>query len=59
MTTEELLERVKALPSEKQASVAEFIDYLEHVKAPTASPFLQAAEQFIAEHPDLLRRLAQ
>lgn len=59
MSTEELIDRVKALSAEEQTSVVQFIDYLERWHAPASTPFLQAAEQFMAEHPELLRRLAQ
>jgi hypothetical protein len=44
-----------------QEAVRQFIDYLkqrDHL-ARSESPFLQAAEDFIAEHPELLKRLAQ
>jgi hypothetical protein len=59
MTTGELIDRIKSLSADEQMSVAQFIDYLERRDAPAASPFLQAADRFMAEHPELLRRLAQ
>lgn len=59
MTTEELIERVNALSADERESVLQFIDYLEHRPEPAKSAFLSAAEQFIAEHPDLLTHLAQ
>ena len=59
MITEELIERVKSLSAEEQTLVLQFIDYLERRHTSPASPFLQAAEEFIAEHPELLRRLSQ
>jgi hypothetical protein len=59
MTTEELIERVKSLSSEEQTSVIRFIDYLERRNVPAPASILQAAEQFITEHPELLRRLSQ
>jgi hypothetical protein len=59
MTTEELIERVKSLSAEKQASVAQFIEYLERPHAGSSTSFLQAAEEFIAGHSELLRRLSQ
>lgn len=59
MTTEELIDRVKSLSVEEQISVIRFIEYLERRQVPAQTPFLQAAEEFIAEHPELLRRLAQ
>lgn len=38
-----------------------FIDYLKQRPTPASSqsPFLLAAEEFIAQHPELLQRLAQ
>ena len=59
MTTEELIERVKSLSSDEQTSLVQFIEYLERRHVFASSPILQAAEQFIAEHPELLRRLSQ
>jgi hypothetical protein len=58
MSTQELIEKVKSLSAEEQTAVIQFIDYLER-HAPASTPFLQAAEQFINEHPELLRRLSQ
>jgi hypothetical protein len=58
MTTQELIDKVKSLSAEEQTSVVQFIDYLEQRHA-TASPLLHAAQQFITEHPELLRRLLQ
>ena len=39
----------------------QFIDYLKRREASvhSQSPFLQAADEFIAQHPELLQRLAQ
>ena len=59
MTTEELIDRVKSLSAEEQTSVVQFIDYLERRQSPESTPFLHAAEEFISQHPELLRRLAQ
>jgi hypothetical protein len=59
MTTEELIDKVKSLSAEKQRTVVQFIDFLERCHIPASSPILQAAEQFMAEHPELLRRLAE
>jgi len=59
MSGENLMDAVKSLSPEEQTSVLQFIDYLKRQKAAGTSPFLQAAAQFIAEHPELLQRLAQ
>jgi hypothetical protein len=58
MTSEILIEAVNSLSPEEQASVLQFIDYLKGRKI-AFSPFLQAADRFIADHPELLRRLAE
>jgi hypothetical protein len=58
-TTEELMERVKSLSAEEQISVIRFIEYLERRQVSSRTPFLHAADEFTAEHPELLRRLAQ
>jgi len=55
MATQPLAEIVAALDPREEAAVREFIDYLKRRK----SPFLAAVDEFIAEHPDLLQRLAQ
>jgi hypothetical protein len=59
MSTQELIEKVKSLSAEEQASVIQFIDYLERRHATASTPFLQAAQEFMTEHPELLRRLSQ
>jgi len=46
------------LPAEKQAMVREFIFWLKQ-KDEEQSPFLTAIDEFMDEHPELLRRLAQ
>jgi len=59
MPSESLIEAVKSLSPEQQASVLRFIDYLKGRKTASSSVFLHAADQFIADHPELLRRLAE
>lgn len=56
-TDEALIEAVKSLSPEQQASVLQFIDYLTGRKG--TSPFLKAADRFIADHPELLCNLAK
>lgn len=46
------------LSAEKQAMVREFILWLKQ-KDVEQSPFLAAIDDFMNEHPELLRRLAQ
>jgi hypothetical protein len=60
MAGESLVDMVQSLTAEEQAAVRRFIDYLKvrgGADDPPAS-FVDAAEEFIAEHPELLRRLA-
>jgi hypothetical protein len=59
MPNEILIEAVNSLSPEEQESVLRFIDYLKRQNVPSESPFLQAADRFIADHPELLRRLAE
>ncbi|MBL8234694.1 MAG: hypothetical protein JNL98_39715 [Bryobacterales bacterium] len=61
MATESLAEVVRSLTPRQQEAVRQFIDYLRSRddSAPSQSRFLQAADEFIAQHPELLRRLAQ
>jgi len=59
MPSESLIDAVNSLSPEEQASVLQFIDYLKRRNNFRPSAFLQAAEQFIAEHPELLHRLSQ
>ena len=51
---------IRDLSPDEQAAVREFILFLK--RKPSASsktPFLAAVDEFIDEHPELLRRLAQ
>lgn len=61
MAMESLVDVVRSLTPQEQEAVRRFIDYLKRGDDPARSPssFLQAADEFIAEHPDLLKRLAQ
>jgi hypothetical protein len=61
MPAESLVDVIRSLTPEEQDAVRLFIDYLKglEVSAHSPSPFLQAADEFIAQHPDLLQRLAQ
>ena len=61
MATESLAEVVQSLTSQEQEAVRQFIDYLKQRddSARSQSPFLLAADEFIAQHPELLKRLAQ
>lgn len=60
MAGESLVEMVQSLTAEEQEAVRQFIDYLKVRGGADDVPasFVEAAEEFIAQHPDLLRRLA-
>lgn len=60
MATESLADVVRSLTPQEQDAVRQFIDYLKRRDASVCSQsFFQAADEFIAEHPELLQRLAQ
>jgi len=52
-----LAEIVNTLTPEQQAAVREFIDFLK--TGSRESRFRAAVSEFVDEHPELLRRLAQ
>jgi hypothetical protein len=54
-----LAEIVDTLTPEQQAAVREFIDFLKTGTALRENRFSAAVSEFLDEHPDLLRRLAQ
>ncbi len=58
-----LLELVAELTPNEQEAVRAFVEYLrrrpESISAASGSPFAAAAKEFMLEHPELLRRLAQ
>jgi hypothetical protein len=58
---ESLADVVLSLSPQEQDAVRQFIEYLKGREglAVSQSPFFEAADAFIAEHPELLRRLAQ
>jgi hypothetical protein len=58
MATESLAETISKLTPSEQDSVKQFVEFLK-AKGASSSPFLAAVDQFINQHPELLRRLAQ
>jgi len=56
---QETLIDVSTLNAQEQAAVREFIAFLKQQRESGQSPFLAAVDEFIAEHPELLQRLAQ
>jgi hypothetical protein len=59
MAVENLADVIGTLTPEEQESVKQFIDFLKAKGSFPSSPFLAAVDEFIDQHPELLRRLAQ
>ena len=59
MGSENLAEMISSLTPHQQESVKQFIEFLKQKGSSASSPFLNAVEEFIADHPEMLRRLAQ
>jgi len=58
MAAENLAEAISLLTPEEQESVKQFVEFLKG-RSSSSSPFLAAVDEFIDQHPELLRRLAQ
>ncbi len=58
MAAEDLADLISKLTPQEQDSVKEFVQFLKERGSPE-SPFLAAVDEFIEQHPELLRRLAQ
>ena len=59
MAAENFTDVIGSLTPEEQESVKQFIDFLRRKGLSPPSPFLAAVDEFIDQHPELLRRLAQ
>ena len=59
IAVENLAEVINALTPEEQESVRLFVEFLKRRGSASASPFLSAVDEFVEQHPELLRRLAQ
>jgi hypothetical protein len=59
MAIENLVDVIKSLTPEEQESVKQFVEFLRPKDSAPPSPFLAAIDEFIDQHPELLRRLAQ
>jgi hypothetical protein len=59
MTVENLVSEINSLTPEDQESVKQFVEFLKRKNSQESSPFLAAVDEFIEQHPELLRRLAQ
>lgn len=58
MANENLAEAINSLRPDEQESVLQFVQFLKQKYQQPASPFLSAVDEFIEQHPELLRRLA-
>jgi hypothetical protein len=59
MAAENLADLISKLTLEQQEIVKQFVEFLRRRESPPSSPFLAAVDEFIDQHPELLRRLAQ
>ena len=59
MAAEKLFDAIMSLTPEEQRSVQEFVEFLKQKGSSPSSPFLSAVDEFIDQHPELLRRLAK
>ncbi len=59
MAAGNLANLIRSQSPEEEESVKQFVEFLKRKESPPSSPFLAAVEEFISQHPELLRRLAQ
>jgi hypothetical protein len=59
MATQDLSDAIKTLTPEEQESVRLFIAFLKKRERAGSSPFLAAVNEFVDQHPELLRRLGE
>lgn len=59
MATQDLADLINTLTPEQQESVKRFVDFLKARESDRRTPFLAAVDEFINQHPELLRRLGQ
>jgi hypothetical protein len=59
MAAENLADLIRSLTPEEQESVKRFVYFLKQKGSSSSSSFLAAVDEFIEQHPELLRRLAQ
>jgi hypothetical protein len=59
MSAQELTAIVDSLTSEEQAAVREFIEFLKSGSSQQDRRFRSTIDEFMDQHPELLRRLAQ
>jgi len=59
MASENLADIISSLTPEEQESVRQFVEFLKRKGSSPSLSFLAAVDEFIGQHPELLRRLAQ
>jgi hypothetical protein len=59
MPVDDVAELVRSLTPQEREAVRQFIRFLKGEEDVRPSTFAEAVDEFIAAHPDLLRRLAQ
>ena len=59
MGSQNISDLIDSLTPQEQDAVREFIKFLKAREDAPQSSFLEAADEFIHLHPELLRRLAQ
>jgi len=59
MAAENLSDLISKLTPQEQDSVKQFVEFLKRRESSQSSSFLAAVDEFIDQHPELLRRLAQ
>lgn len=59
MAAENFADLIRSLTPAEQESVKQFVEFLRLKEPSPKSPFLAAVDEFIDQHPELLRRLAQ
>jgi hypothetical protein len=59
MSAQNLVDVINSLTPDEQESVRQFVEFLKGQPPAQPSPFLSAVDEFIAQHPELLRRLAR
>jgi hypothetical protein len=59
MASESVGDLINSLTSDERHAVQQFVEFLKRKPPPESSPFLAEVDEFIALHPELLRRLAQ
>jgi hypothetical protein len=59
MAAQNLADMISSLTPEEQESVMQFVEFLKQKPSAASSPFAAAVSEFIEQHPELLRRLAQ